>query len=85
MGQVYTVCNQPGNHCAQGTSHAQKIASSVSQASAVGGQSAVQALTAGKAVKINSFDQLVPGYAVFFALFGINAAAATILQEKEVS
>lgn len=26
---------------------------------------------------------LVPGYAVFFALFGINAAAATILQEKE--
>ena len=35
----------------------------------------------GKAVTINSFDQLVPGYAIFFALFGVNAAAATILQE----
>jgi ABC-2 type transport system permease protein len=83
VGQVYTVCNQPGNHCAQGTIDAQKIASSVGQASAVGGRSAVQALTAGEAVKINNFDQIVPGYAVFFALFGINAAAATILQEKE--
>ncbi|HEY6409592.1 MAG TPA: ABC transporter permease, partial [Ktedonobacteraceae bacterium] len=48
-----------------------------------GGTAAVQVLTAGKAVTINSFDQIVPGYAVFFALFGINAAAATILQEKE--
>ncbi len=83
VGQVYTVCNQPGNHCAQGTIDAQKIASSVGQASAVDGRSAVQALTAGEAVKINNFDQIVPGYAVFFALFGINAAAATILQEKE--
>ena len=83
VGQVYTVCNQPGNHCARGTINTQTIANRVVQASAVGGQSAVQALTAGKAVKINSFDQLVPGYAVFFALFGINAAAATILQEKE--
>jgi len=83
VGQVYSVCNQPGNHCAQGTINTQTIASDVGQASAVGGQSAVQTLTAGKAPKINSFDQLVPGYAVFFALFGINAAAATILQEKE--
>jgi ABC-2 type transport system permease protein len=83
VGQVYSVCNQPGNHCAPGTINPQTIASNVGQVSVVGGQSAVQALTAGKAVKINSFDQLVPGYAVFFALFGINAAAATILQEKE--
>jgi ABC-2 type transport system permease protein len=83
VGQVYRVCNQPGNHCSPGTINSQTIASNVGQVSAVGGQSAVQALTAGKAVKINSFDQLVPGYAVFFALFGINAAAATILQEKE--
>jgi ABC-2 type transport system permease protein len=81
--QVYSVCNQPGNHCAQGTIDAQKITSSVGQASAVDAQSAVQALTAGEAVKINNFDQIVPGYAVFFALFGINAAAGTILQEKE--
>ena len=83
VGQVYSVCQQPGNHCTQSTINAQAIAGSVGQASAVGAQSAVQALTAGKAVKINTFDQLVPGYAVFFALFGINAAAATILQEKE--
>ena len=55
----------------------------VGQASAVGGPSTVQALTAGKAIKINTFDQLVPGYAIFFALFGLNAVAATILQEKE--
>jgi hypothetical protein len=34
-------------------------------------------------VKVNTFDQLVPGYAIFFALFGVNAAAGTILQEKE--
>ena len=83
VSQVYAVCNQPGNHCAQGTIDAQKIASSVGQASAADGRSAVQPLTAGKAVTINNFDQIVPGYAVFFALFGINAAAATILQEKE--
>jgi ABC-2 type transport system permease protein len=83
VAQVYAVCNQPGNHCDQRTIDAQKIASSVGQASATDGRSAVQALTAGKAVTINNFDQIVPGYAVFFALFGINAAAATILQEKE--
>jgi len=83
VGQVYSVCNQPGNHCAQSSIDAQSIATTVGQARATGGSSAVQVLTAGKAVTINSFDQLVPGYAIFFALFGINAAAATILQEKE--
>ena len=83
VGQVYAVCRQPGNHCAQNTIDAQKIAASVGQASAVDGRSAVQTLTAGQAVRINNFDQIVPGYAVFFALFGINAAAGTILQEKE--
>jgi ABC-2 type transport system permease protein len=83
VAQVYTVCSQPGNHCAEGTIDAQKIASSVGQASAVDGRSAVRTLTAGQAAKSNNFDQIVPGYAIFFALFGINAAAATILQEKE--
>jgi linearmycin/streptolysin S transport system permease protein len=83
VGQVYSVCNQPGNHCAQSSIDTQSIATTVGQASATGGSAAVQALTAGKAVTINSFDQLVPGYAIFFALFGINAAAGTILQEKE--
>ncbi len=83
VGQVYSVCSQQGNHCAQNSVDAATIARSVGQASTTGGQSAVQALTAGKAVKINSFDQTVPGYAIFFALFGLNAAAGTILQEKE--
>ncbi|HEY6287555.1 MAG TPA: ABC transporter permease, partial [Ktedonobacteraceae bacterium] len=62
-GQIYSVCNQPGNHCAQSGINAQTIATTVGQASAFGGPSTVQALTAGKAVKINTFDQLVPGYA----------------------
>jgi ABC-2 type transport system permease protein len=83
VGQVNSVCNQPGNHCAQSSINTQAIATTVGQASATGGQSAVEALTAGKAPSINTFDQLVPGYAIFFALFGINAAAGTILQEKE--
>jgi len=83
VGQVYTVCNQPGNHCAQSSINTQSIASTVGQASATGGSSAVQTLTAGKAVQFNNFDQVVPGYAIFFALFGINAVAGTILQEKE--
>ncbi len=69
VGQIYSVCNQPGNHCAQSSINAQTIATTVGQASAFSGPSTIQALTAGKAVKINTFDQLVPGYAIFFALF----------------
>jgi len=83
VGQVYSVCNQPGNHCAQSSINTQSIASAVGQASVTGGSSAIQSLTAGKAVHFNNFDQVVPGYAIFFALFGINAVAGTILQEKE--
>jgi ABC-2 type transport system permease protein len=83
VGQVYSVCDQPGNHCAQSSINTQSIASAVGQASATGGGTAVQSLTAGKAVQFNNFDQVVPGYAIFFALFGINAVAGTILQEKE--
>jgi len=83
VGQVNSVCHQPANHCAQSSINTQTIAATVGQASATGGTAAVQSLTAGKAVSINTFDQLVPGYAIFFALFGINTAAGTILQEKE--
>src|SRR5579872_5725941 len=83
VGQVYSVCNQPGNHCRQSSINTQAIAGTVGQASATGGSSAVQTLTAGKATSFNNFDQVVPGYAIFFALFGINAVAGTILQEKE--
>lgn len=83
VGQVYSVCNQPGNHCAPGSINPRSIATTVGEASATGGASAIQSLTAGKAIKINTFDQIVPGYAVFFALFGLNTAAGSILQEKE--
>jgi len=81
--QVYQVCNRPGNHCAQNTVDAASISAAIARIDASSGQ-AVQALTAGHAVKIGSvFDQYVPSYAIFFALFGLNAVAATILQEKE--
>lgn len=82
--QVYSVCTQPGNHCVQSSIDPAAIGRAVAQASATATQTAqVEALTTGKATKINTFDQIVPGYAVFFSLFGLNAAAATILQEKE--
>jgi len=84
VSQVYKVCNVPGNHCAQQTIDTATIAQSVGNASAVAAQNTqVQPLPAGQAPKTNTFDQTVPGYAVFFALFGLNAVAATILQEKE--
>ncbi len=84
IGQVNAVCNQSGNRCAPQTIDAATIAKSVGGASTITAQNAqVQLLTAGEAAKTNFFDQVVPGYAIFFALFGINSAAATILQEKE--
>ncbi|MBO0777205.1 MAG: ABC transporter permease [Ktedonobacteraceae bacterium] len=82
IGQVNKVCHQPGNHCDQSTIDNSAINTAVAQASASSDQ-AVQSLTAGQAVKVGPFDQTVPGYAIFFSLFGLNAAAATILQEKE--
>ncbi|HET9918595.1 MAG TPA: ABC transporter permease [Ktedonobacteraceae bacterium] len=83
IGQVYHVCNQPGNHCAQSTIDAATIASSVGQSSGIAAAQSVESLTAGEAPKIGQFDLILPGYAIFFALFSVNAAAATILQEKE--
>jgi ABC-2 type transport system permease protein len=84
VSQVYHVCNQPGNHCAQSTINAATIAQIVGQASANATKTAqVEILTAGSAAKAGTFDQILPGYAIFFSLFSINAAAATILQEKE--
>ncbi|HLX41209.1 MAG TPA: ABC transporter permease [Ktedonobacteraceae bacterium] len=83
--QVESVCHQPGNHCAQSTIDAATIARIVGQASAnATGTSQVEALSAGSApAKLNTFDLVVPGYAIMFALFGLQAAAGTILQEKE--
>ncbi len=84
IAQVNQVCNTPGNHCAPNTIDPQAISKAVTQSIASASNSApVQALTAGENVKVSSFDLYVPGYAIFFALFSINAVAGTILQEKE--
>jgi len=82
VNQVYRVCHQANNYCAQQTINPAAISAAVASASSEANQ-AIQALTAGQAIKISAFDQVLPGYAVFFSLFGLNAVAATILQEKE--
>jgi ABC-2 type transport system permease protein len=85
--QVEAVCHQSGNHCAPNTINAATIAQIVGTSGAnATKQAQVAQLAAGQArqaIKVSSFDLYVPGYAVFFALFGINAIAGTILQEKE--
>lgn len=83
--QVNGVCSQPGNHCAQNSIDAAAISQNVGKSVAAAAQSqTIQSLTAGNAPKqTNQFDFIVPGYAVFFALFGLQSAAATILEEKE--
>jgi ABC-2 type transport system permease protein len=82
--QVQNVCHQPGNHCDPATIDAATIAQIVGRASADATKTAqVETLAAGQAPRVATFDLTVPGYAIFFSLFSINAAAATILQEKE--
>jgi ABC-2 type transport system permease protein len=84
IGQVNQVCNQPGNHCAPATISPQAISQAIGQAiETASGTAPVQALTAGQAMQVSSFDIYVPGYAIFFALFSVNGVAGTILQEKE--
>jgi ABC-2 type transport system permease protein len=84
LAQVNQVCTMPGNHCGQQTIDTRTIRQAVAQTLAAMPTSApVQRLSAGDAGKISSFDLYVPGYAIFFALFSINAVAGTILQEKE--
>ncbi|MGI9057952.1 MAG: ABC transporter permease [Ktedonobacteraceae bacterium] len=82
VSQVNQVCHQPGNHCAQNTIDPAVISAAVAKANGEADQ-AIEPLTAGQVVKIGPFDQVLPGYAIFFSLFGLNAVAATILQEKE--
>lgn len=80
--QVHMVCSQPGNTCAPKTIDDAAISSAVVKASQASDQ-AIVPQTVGQATKVGPFDQVVPGYAVFFSLFGLNAVAATILQEQE--
>ncbi|GCE30243.1 hypothetical protein KDA_57270 [Dictyobacter alpinus] len=80
--QVHAVCNQPGNTCVPQTINDAAISTAVIRASQTSDQALVP-LTVSQAEKVGPFDQVVPGYAVFFSLFGLNAVAATILQEQE--
>ena len=82
VSQVYQVCQQPRNHCAQNTVDPAAISAAVAKANGEADQ-AIETLIAGHVNKIGPFDQVLPGYAIFFSLFGLNAVAATILQEKE--
>ena len=82
VSQVYQVCQQPRNHCAQNTVDPAAISAAVAKANGEADQS-IETLIAGHVNKIGPFDQVLPGYAIFFSLFGLNAVAATILQEKE--
>ncbi len=82
VSQVAQVCHQAGNHCAQKTIDPVAIRAAVARATSEADQT-TQTLSAGHVVKIGPFDQVLPGYAIFFSLFGLNAVAATILQEKE--
>ncbi len=45
--------------------------------------SLVELYSTGSAPKVNSFDRSLPGFAILFALFGLNTVAASILQEKD--
>jgi ABC-2 type transport system permease protein len=84
VGQVQSVCHKPGNYCEPTTIDATTISRVVGQASGDATKKAqVETLAAGQAPRVAAFDLTVPGYAIFFSLFSINAAAATILQEKE--
>ncbi|GCE08673.1 ABC transporter permease [Dictyobacter aurantiacus] len=80
--QVHQVCGLPGNTCAPRTINDAAISGAVVKASQTSDQ-AIVSQTVGHATKASAFDQVVPGYAIFFSLFGLNAVAATILQEQE--
>ncbi|MBE3561754.1 MAG: ABC transporter permease [Ktedonobacteraceae bacterium] len=82
--QVTAVCKQPGNTCRAGSINASAISKAVGQASPTSKNiSLVELRATGSAPKTNAFDRSLPGFAVLFALFGLNTTAATILQEKE--
>jgi ABC-2 type transport system permease protein len=61
-----------------------KISKAVGEASPTNKNiSLVQLRSTGSAPKVSSFDRSLPGFAILFALFGLNTTAASILQEKD--
>ncbi len=67
VGQVYQVCHQPGNHCTQNTIDPAAISAAVVKANVEADQ-AIETVTAGHGIKVGPFDQVLPGYAIFFSL-----------------
>lgn len=84
VAEVYAVCAQPDNSCVQENIDPAAIANSVANASMIASeQPLVARQAAGPAPKINTYDQILPGYAVFFALFSIGMTASSIMRERE--
>ncbi|GHO50257.1 ABC transporter permease [Ktedonospora formicarum] len=82
--EIQALCKQPGNACDYATIKPEAISKSIGEASQTSKNTTlIQTLTTGNAPKSSNFDQLLPGFSVLFALFGLNSAASTILQEKE--
>ncbi|MBX5456102.1 MAG: ABC transporter permease [Thermogemmatispora sp.] len=83
--EVERICQQPGNHCEPGSIDPQTIASRVGAASLkVVPPAQVASLHAGNVpTQVNVFDVTLPGYAILFALFGLQAVAGSILEERE--
>ncbi|WP_084658928.1 ABC transporter permease [Thermogemmatispora onikobensis] len=83
--EVERICQQPGNHCEPGSVNPQSIASNVGAASFKELPAAqVASLHAGNVPpQVNVFDVALPGYAILFALFGLQSVAGSILEERE--
>jgi len=86
-GQVWgsSYSNNSSNcHLDASTINAAAISKAVGEASPTNKNiSLVELHATGNAPKVNSFDRSLPGFAILFALFGLNTVAASILQEKD--
>ncbi|MBX5450333.1 ABC transporter permease [Thermogemmatispora sp.] len=83
--EIERICHQPGNHCEPGSINPETIASHVGMASFKELPAAqVASLHAGNVpAQVNIFDVALPGYAILFALFGLQSVAGSILEERE--
>lgn len=82
-GSSYST-NSSNCHLDASTINAAAISKAVGEASPTNKNiSLVELHATGNAPKVNSFDRSLPGFAILFALFGLNTVAASILQEKD--
>jgi ABC-2 type transport system permease protein len=85
-GMGYYNSTNTSNSCSssKSTINVATISKAVGEASPTNKNiSLVQLLATGSAPKVSSFDRSLPGFAILFALFGLNTTAASILQEKD--